>query len=1132
MDYKQSVRVITTTNITLTGGAPVVVDGVTLKLNDRILVSGQSTGSQNGIYIVSVLGTGSNGTWIRSTDTNATGELESGTIVMVTEGSTHADTSWKLTTNDPIVIGTTALTFEINTGNAFGVISANGTSVVANSATGTVTFSTGNNIVITGNAATDTVTFAVRDNPTFWGNVNPGANVTYDLGNTTNRWRDIWLANSTIYLGNAQISANATAVIITNPAGGTTVLSGATPSVNANTIVATGNITGGNLITSGVLSVTGNANVGNLGAANANLTAITVSGNANVGNLGFGSGQLTGTGNISGGNLNLTGGIFDTGGVLILATTTAANVALAVNNSNVLIATTTGANITGTLNATGNANLGNLGATNAVLAGSLTGVTTISASGNANVGNLGATNANLTAITATGNANVGNLGTAGLIVATGNITGGNLVTAGQGSIGTTLSVTGNANVGNLGTAGQITATGNVTANNVNLSGNIVDTGPLSLITGASGNVSLAPNGTNVVVATTTGANITGTLNATGNANVGNLGTAGLITVTGNVNSGGFSTTGNISGAFFLGNVACASGIFTTKIFNGTTEANIGTSGGNANITIGGVSNIAVFSTAGANITGTLGVSGNITGGNLSGTLVTGTLTTAAQPNITSVGTLTSVSVTGNVSGGNLVTTGTVSTGTLTTSGNATIAGNLTVSGNVISVNVTNLNVVDPIIGIGRGANDTPLTTNDGKDRGEQLWYYTTAEQSAFIGYDNSAGKLIAATNVSVASEVVTVNSYGNLIVGGLESTTISATGNANVGNLGTAGQITATGNVTAGGISTAGNVTAAFFLGNVSQASGIFATKIFNGTSEANLVSSGGNLAITIGGTSNVMVVSAGGAAVTGTLTSSGNANVGNLGTAGQITATGNVTGGNVNLSGNIVDTGALTLITGASGNVTLAPNGTNVIIATTTGANITGTLNATGNANVGNLGTAGQITVTGNVTAVGNISGGNILGNGFNLSGISAFRTVAVTAGNSVVADSIADTLTFTAGSGITIIASPDTDTITIAAAAAGSDIFVDGADFGTVTETVTLQDDLGLITEALDAQVDLGEIVTSGVFYPNQLVLPSFTVSTLPSATIPAQIIYVSNATGGAITAFSDGTNWRRTSDRSVIN
>jgi hypothetical protein len=75
IDYKQAVRVVTVTNVTLSGGAPTPVDGVSLSVGDRVLVTGQSTGSQNGIYQVQTVGTGSNGTWIRSTDTNATGEL-------------------------------------------------------------------------------------------------------------------------------------------------------------------------------------------------------------------------------------------------------------------------------------------------------------------------------------------------------------------------------------------------------------------------------------------------------------------------------------------------------------------------------------------------------------------------------------------------------------------------------------------------------------------------------------------------------------------------------------------------------------------------------------------------------------------------------------------------------------------------------------------------------------------------------------------------------------------------------------------------------------------------------------------------------------------------------------------------
>ena len=53
IDYKQTARAVTTSNIAnLSGGAPATVDGVSLALRDRILVTSQSTGSENGIYYV------------------------------------------------------------------------------------------------------------------------------------------------------------------------------------------------------------------------------------------------------------------------------------------------------------------------------------------------------------------------------------------------------------------------------------------------------------------------------------------------------------------------------------------------------------------------------------------------------------------------------------------------------------------------------------------------------------------------------------------------------------------------------------------------------------------------------------------------------------------------------------------------------------------------------------------------------------------------------------------------------------------------------------------------------------------------------------------------------------------------
>ena len=52
------------------------------------------------------------------------------------------------------------------------------------------------------------------------------------------------------------------------------------------------------------------------------------------------------------------------------------------------------------------------------------------------------------------------------------------------------------------------------------------------------------------------------------------------------------------------------------------------------------------------------------------------------------------------------------------------------------------------------------------------------------------------------------------------------------------------------------------------------------------------------------------------------------------------------------------------------------------------------------------------------------------------------------------------------------------------------------------------------------------------NQVQLPTYTVATLPVATTAGGMIYVSNETGGAVPAFSDGTNWRRVTDRVIVS
>ncbi len=209
---------------------------------------------------------------------------------------------------------------------------------------------------------------------------------------------------------------------------------------------------------------------------------------------------------------------------------------------------------------------------------------------------------------------------------------------------------------------------------------------------------------NVAVFTETATYLTGILDVTGNVIAANLNSNGVVSGT----TGVFS--GNVSANYFTGNGSLLTGLSTTSISNGTSNVVVGASG-NVTVSSAGNANVLIVTGTGANVTGTLDATGNASVGNLSATNIAGTLTTAAQTNITSVGTLTSLSVTGNVGAGNVSgTTGAFTniSGTLTTAAQTNItslgtlsslsvtgnvsAGNLTVSTGTISVgNIENTN---------------------------------------------------------------------------------------------------------------------------------------------------------------------------------------------------------------------------------------------------------------------------------------------------------------------------------------------------------------------------------------------------------------------------------------------------------
>lgn len=553
-------------------------------------------------------------------------------------------------------------------------------------------------------------------------------------------------------------------------------------------------------------------------------------------------------------------------------------------------------------------------------------------------------------VTATGNVTGANFITGGLLTATGNINGGNLITAGSITAGAGgILTTGNVRGGNLVSDAAITAVGdinsngslfaqtqistqgNVIGNNIS-AGNVISTGILN----ATSNVSAAGNvtGSNLV----TGGSVT----AVGAVTGGNITTAGRVTATGNIVTSAFF----VGDGGFLSNVTAISNVTTSQITNGTTIMAVAGPNGNIFATINSVGNILVMSTTGISVTGDASATGNVTGANVntagivsatgninggnvnagignfttvigaanatsltSGTVsadrlsgsytinITGsagtaaTVTNAAQANITSLGTLTSLAVTGNVTGGNLVTGGAVSaTGAVT--GAAITGTSLTVStGNITAGNL--------------------ILTGAIVDSA-QLDIQTTALNANIVLTPNGTGN-VNIGRMSASGNITSTGFNGPLFGAVTSGTTISATGNIDGGNLRTGGLITATGNITGG------NLSGTSIVGTLTTAA------------QTNITSVGtlGSLAVT----GNITSGNLSGTSIVGTLTTAAQTNITSVGTLGALSVTGNIVSGNLITAGlaslsSIVKTGS-----NAVGNIGSASNYFNQVFATATTA-------------------------------------------------------------------------------------------------------------------------------------------------------------------------------------------------------
>jgi hypothetical protein len=111
LDVKGSVKAASIgANVTLPpGGATFTLDGVTTANGDRVLLKDQTTPAQNGIYVVSGIGTAA--VLTRSTDADSSAEVTPGMFTFVEQGTVNADSGWVLTTDAPITLGTTGLAF-------------------------------------------------------------------------------------------------------------------------------------------------------------------------------------------------------------------------------------------------------------------------------------------------------------------------------------------------------------------------------------------------------------------------------------------------------------------------------------------------------------------------------------------------------------------------------------------------------------------------------------------------------------------------------------------------------------------------------------------------------------------------------------------------------------------------------------------------------------------------------------------------------------------------------------------------------------------------------------------------------------------------------------------------------------
>ena len=697
-----------------------------------------------------------------------------------------------------------------------------------------------------------------------------------------------------------------------------------------------------------------------------------VTGNYILGNGALLSGIVTSVGNINNGTST------------VIIPSINGSIINNVNGVTVATVSSTGVAVTGVVTTTGNITAtGNVVGANVNTGGLITASGNVTSAANISGGNIlsGGLVSAVGVVTAGGNVTGANLTTGGLVTAGGNVTGGNITTGGL------VSAIGDVIGGNITTVGQVSATGNITGNYIlgngalltGLSTSQLTNGTSNVRVLANGNVTIQSAGTaNVLVASSTGVAVTGTLSASGNVTGANVNTAGLVSAGGNVTGGNITTSGVVTAT---GNISAGDSVNATGLVVAT--GNI--VGGNVN-TDGRVSAtgavIAVGNVTGGNINtgglvsaiGAVTAGGNVTGANI----VTGGLVTAigsvSAASVTASGAVqagTTVSATGNITGGNIVTSGLVSVGGSVsatgnvTGGNINTAGLVSATGNITSTaNVAGANVVASVALVGASASVSGnIVANNAA--------FTNIVTAANAAVDTNTNQVATTAFVIGQASATVPDPVGSSTVGVSKRYAREDHTHTGVGNLATSG----TGISTSAGT---GNITVTLDSNTANSASTVVlrdSAGNFGANTITATLSGAATTATTVTGNAQPNINSLG---VLTSLSVAGNVDGGNLRTAGLVSAAGSITGAgisgtSVSVSGNVdggnINTGGRVT---ATGNI----NGGNVNAAIISG---------TGNVIGGNINTGGLVTATGNITSTANVAGAYVIGNGRALTSLDA---------------------------------------------------------------------------------------------------------------------------------------------------